>query len=76
MFSRPALASIARHIVARLLDASTTEMGDAALRDYCSAFILEFAMNEVVERILNAYQSMCPLDAERAADSRQNINRY
>jgi hypothetical protein len=39
-------------------------------------FILEFAMNEVVERILNAYQSMCPLDAERAADSRQKINRY
>jgi hypothetical protein len=51
-------------------------MRDAALRDYCSAFILEFAMNEVVEPILNAYQSMCPLDAERAADSRQKINRY
>jgi hypothetical protein len=35
-----------------------------------------FAMNDVVERILNAYQSMCPLDAERAADSRQKISRY
>ena len=35
-----------------------------------------FAMNEVVERILSAYQSMCPLDAERAADSWQKINRY
>jgi hypothetical protein len=30
-------------------------------------------MNDVVERILNAYQSMCPLDAERAA---QKISRY
>ena len=37
---------------------------------------LEFAMNEVVERILDAYQSMCPLDAERTADSRQKISRY
>jgi hypothetical protein len=44
--------------------------------DYCSTFILEFAMNDVVERILNAYQSMCPLDDERAADSRQKISRY
>jgi hypothetical protein len=35
-----------------------------------------FAMNDVVERILDAYQSMCPLDAERAADSRQKISRY
>jgi hypothetical protein len=33
-------------------------------------------MNDVVERILNAYQSMCPLDAERAADSRKKISRY
>ena len=33
-------------------------------------------MNDVVERILDAYQSMCPLDAERAADSRQKISRY
>jgi hypothetical protein len=31
--------------------------------DYCSAFILEFAMNDVVEHILSTYQSMCPLDA-------------
>jgi hypothetical protein len=30
----------------------------------------------VVERILNAYQSMAPLDAEQAADSRQKISRY
>ena len=33
-------------------------------------------MNDVVERILNTYQSMCPLDAERAANSRQRISRY
>jgi hypothetical protein len=44
--------------------------------DNCSVLILEFAMNDVVERILHAYQSMCPLDAERAADSRQKISRY
>src|SRR5271156_5742826 len=43
---------------------------------YCSAFILEFVMNDVVELILNTYRSMCPLDAERAADSRQKISRY
>jgi hypothetical protein len=41
--------------------------------DYCSAFILEFAMNDVVELILNTYQSMRPLDTERAADSRQKL---
>jgi hypothetical protein len=44
--------------------------------DYCSVFILEFAMNDVVEHILSTYQSMCPLDTERAADSRQRISRY
>jgi hypothetical protein len=33
-------------------------------------------MNDVVEDILNTYQSMCPLDAERVADSRQRISRY
>ena len=33
-------------------------------------------MIDVVERILNAYQSMCPLDAERTADSRQKISQY
>ena len=33
-------------------------------------------MNHVVEDILNTYQSMRPLDAERAADSRQRISRY
>ena len=33
-------------------------------------------MNDVVELILNTYQSMRPLDTERAADSRQKIGRY
>jgi hypothetical protein len=37
---------------------------------------MEFAMNDVVELILNTYQSMRPLDIERAADSRQKISRY
>jgi hypothetical protein len=37
---------------------------------------LEFAMNDVVDRILNAYQLMRPLDAERVADSRQKITGY
>jgi hypothetical protein len=44
--------------------------------DNCSTFILEFVMNDVVERILNAYQTMSPLDAERVADSRKKISRY
>jgi hypothetical protein len=43
---------------------------------YCRASILEFVMKDVVEFILNTYQSMCPLDAERAADSRKKISRY
>jgi hypothetical protein len=43
---------------------------------HCSAFILEFVMNDVVELILNTYQSMRPLYTERAADSRQKISRY
>ena len=30
----------------------------------------------LVESILNTYQSMCPLDAEQASDSRQKIARY
>jgi hypothetical protein len=42
----------------------------------CSTVILEFAMNDVVERILTAYQTMSPLDAERAVDSREKISRY
>ena len=33
-------------------------------------------MNDVVELILNTYQSMRHLDTERVADSRQKISRY
>jgi hypothetical protein len=33
-------------------------------------------MKDVVELILSTYQSMCPLDTERVADSRQKISRY
>jgi hypothetical protein len=33
-------------------------------------------MNDVVNRILEAYQSIRPLDAERTAESRQKILRY
>jgi hypothetical protein len=33
-------------------------------------------MNEVVDRILNAYHLMRPLDAERVADSRRKISGY
>jgi hypothetical protein len=33
-------------------------------------------MNDLVERILNSYQLIRPLDAERVADSRQKISGY
>ena len=33
-------------------------------------------MNDVVEFILNTYQSMRPLDTEQAADLRRKITRY
>ena len=33
-------------------------------------------MNDVVDRILNTYQLMRPLDADRVSDSRQEITRY
>ncbi len=33
-------------------------------------------MNDVVERILNAYQSICPGDAQRAVASRRKIIPY
>jgi hypothetical protein len=42
----------------------------------CSAFVSEFAMIDVIDRILSTYQSMCPLDAERPTDSREKISRY
>jgi len=33
-------------------------------------------MNDLVDRILNTYQLMRPLDADRVSDSRQKITRY
>jgi hypothetical protein len=45
----------------------TAETRNAALR---SALISEFAMNDLVDRILNTYQLMRPLDADRVSDSR------
>jgi hypothetical protein len=32
--------------------------------------------NDVVERIFAAYRPMSPIDAQRAADSRQKVSRY
>jgi hypothetical protein len=43
---------------------------------YCIAFVSELAMIDVVDCILSTYQSMCPLDAQRAKDSRQKISLY
>jgi hypothetical protein len=43
---------------------------------YCSEFVPEFAMNDVVDRILNIYQLMRPLDPDRVSDSRRKITRY
>jgi hypothetical protein len=54
----------------------TAEFRNAAVRPYCSAFILEFAVNDVVDRILNVYQSKRSLDPSRVADSRQKISAY
>ena len=33
-------------------------------------------MNDLIDRILNTYQLMRPLDADRVSDSRQKITRY
>ena len=67
-----------RHLVAPFRSATglTALVRNAALRLLQVRFFLEFAMNDVVESILRTYQSMCPLDAERTADSRQKISRY
>jgi hypothetical protein len=43
---------------------------------HCHRLLMGVAMDDVVDRILEAYQLVCPLDAERAADSRQKISRY
>jgi hypothetical protein len=53
----------------------TGRLQSAALRllrcDYS-----EFAMDDVVDRILNTYQLMRPLDPDRVSDSRRKITRY
>jgi hypothetical protein len=53
----------------------TTKIRNVALR-LLQSFILEFLMNDMIELILNTYQSIRPLDAEQTADSRQKISRY
>jgi hypothetical protein len=54
----------------------TTKIQNVALRLLQCVYFGVCVMNDVVEGILNTYQSMRPLDAERAADSRQRISRY
>jgi hypothetical protein len=41
-----------------------------------SAHVSEFAMNAVVDRIMNTYQLMRPLDPDQVSDSRRKITRY
>ena len=43
---------------------------------YCGALISEFAMKDVVDRILSTYASTRPLDPARLSDSRLRITRY
>lgn len=50
-------------------------MGSGMLH-YRSALVSEFAMNDVVDRIVNTYQLTRPLDPDRVADSRRKITRY
>jgi len=46
----------------------TAEPHNAAVRLYCSAFVLEFAVNDLVDRISNAYQSKRSLDPRRIGE--------
>jgi hypothetical protein len=45
---------------------------------HCDITVLlsEFAMNDVVDRILSTYQLMRPLDPDRVSDSRRKVTRY
>jgi hypothetical protein len=43
---------------------------------YCSAVVSEFTMNDLVDRVLRAYQMKSRLDLERVVDSRRKISRY
>jgi hypothetical protein len=53
----------------------TGRLWNAALR-YRSALVSGFAMDGVVDRIMNTYQLMRPLDPDRVSDSRRKITRY
>jgi hypothetical protein len=44
--------------------------------DYCGALVSEFAMKDVVDRILDTYELTRPLDPARLSDSRLRITRY
>jgi hypothetical protein len=57
-------------------DGLTHKTRNAALPLLQCVYFGVCVMNDVVEGILNTYQSMRPLDAERAADSRKRISRY
>ena len=62
--------------VPRLL---ATQRIDGQNRKCCTALIavrVGALMNDLVERILNSYQSMRPLDEELVANSRKRISRY
>jgi hypothetical protein len=43
---------------------------------YRAALVSEFTMNDVVDRVLNTYQLMRPLDPDRVSYSRRKITRY
>jgi hypothetical protein len=43
---------------------------------HCRLLLVGVAMNDVVDRILEAYQLVRPLDAKRAAESRRKTLRY
>ena len=43
---------------------------------YCGALVAEFAVNDLIDCILNTYQLRRPLDAERVEDSRRKISGY
>jgi hypothetical protein len=43
---------------------------------YRSALVSELAMDDVVDRILNTYRLMRPLDPDQVSDSRRKITRY
>jgi hypothetical protein len=55
------------------IDGPAPECCTAAIR---SAHVSESAMNDLVDRILNTYQLMRPLDPDRVSDSRRKITRY